>query len=526
MKSNNESNDSVVSGGESGHPRFFGNDEPNDDGTGEPEPPIEQQPKFTEQDERQEFAQLTSDELLKIQRDLLGVEEIARRLCDVDFVKDGDDPVGKHNKSRKRPIKSSTASPSSLWDLFDAQDDALAQKKLTQEELSLLKSLDEELLKLPVEDTDIYYEALIKCPDEISAERRLAFLDYEDGNPARAAKRLANYWDFRHEVFGHARCFLPMTLAGAMQDEVLPMAQRAVYQLLPATDASGRAILYFAYQKRDWEQYSLKQEFMAIIYQMELLMQIDDMRKKGFIFLIDGRNSSRKHYSMAFSTYIRRFDDAFPITIRSSHICYPMSVLHYLLLPVIKTFLPKRIRVRIKTHYGSTEEVVNSLADYNLPEECVPKKVGGKLVIEPAQFVVGRLEKEMKSTTKTRGCPANDQEDGNSESKNDFDIPLEPSVVFSNESDDDKATATDSNQRKKSARKQNKKKRPYNAKNPGGDLRMSKALKAKIDNPDMSLYEALLVGGFSFAPGQGSKDIDIKDADGISLKQVSLSIII
>ena len=53
---------------------------------------------------------------------------------------------------------------------------------------------------------------------------------------------------------------------------------------------------------------------------------------------------------------------------------------------------------------------------------------------------------------------------------------------------------------------------------------MSKAIKAKIDNPDMSLYEALLVGGFSFAQRQGTKDIDVRDSDGISSKQVSLSI--
>lgn len=78
-------------------------------------------------------------------------------------------------------------------------------------------------------------------------------------------------------------------------------------------------------------------------------------------------------------------------------------------------------------------------------------------------------------------------------------------------------------ERKISTKKQKKKKRPYNAKN-SGDPPMSKAIKAKIDNPDMSLYEALLVGGFSFAQRQGTKDIDVRDSDGISSKQVSLSI--
>ena len=503
MQSNNNGED-LVNGpkadqqGPTVHFGAFGNGEPNAELP--PEPPIEQQPKFTEEDERQEISELTSDELLKIQRDLLGVEQITDGLSNA-CIDHGDESLAR-NEARKRPKLSS------LWDRLNTPKDPLAQRKLTPAESLLLKSLDEELLKLPVEDTDIYYEALIKCPEEISPDRRLAFLNY-DGNPARAAKRLANYWDFRHEVFGPSRCFLPMTLAGAMQDEVLPMAQRAVYQLLPATDAAGRAILYFAFQKRDWEQYSLKQEFMAIIYQMELLMGTEEIREKGFIFLIDGRNSTRKHYSVLLSTYISRFDDAFPITIRSAHICYPMSVLYYVILPVIKAFLPKRIRVRIKMHYGTKEEVVKSLADYNLPIGCVPVEIGGKLVLEPAHFLVQRLEKEM-IPMKEEGT-ANSKTNQKAEPEDD----LKPSAPISQDSGG-------ISEYKKATKKQ-KKKRSYNAEN-AGDPRMSKALKAKIDNPDMSLYEALLVGGFSFAPGQGTKDIDVKDSDGISLKQVSLSI--
>ena len=216
-----------------------------------------------------------------------GVEQITDGLSNVcmGHGKGGESLANK--EARKRP------KITSLWDHLDTPKDSLPQRKLRPAESLLLKFLDEELLKLPVEDTDIYYEALIKCPEEISPDRRLAFLNYEDGNPARAAKRLANYWDFRHEVFGPSRCFLPMTLAGAMQDEVLPMSQMRVAQLLPTTDEAGRSIIYFSRGNRDWSRYSLKQEYMTIIYQIELLMRIEEIRKKGFIFLFDCRNSKK-----------------------------------------------------------------------------------------------------------------------------------------------------------------------------------------------------------------------------------------
>ena len=71
MQSNNNGADSVEGpeADEQGPFDFgFGNGEPN---AGPPEPPIDQQPKFSEEDERQEFSELTSVELLKIiQRDL------------------------------------------------------------------------------------------------------------------------------------------------------------------------------------------------------------------------------------------------------------------------------------------------------------------------------------------------------------------------------------------------------------------------------------------------------------------------
>ena len=53
-----------------------------------------------------------------------------------------------------------------------------------------------------------------------------------------------------------------------------------------------------------------------------------------------------------------------------------------------------------------------------------------------------------------------------------------------------------------------------------GDERMSRAIKAKIQNPNLSSYDALVAGGFVFPKFQkGSKATDIFDRDNVSLHQ-------
>ena len=53
-----------------------------------------------------------------------------------------------------------------------------------------------------------------------------------------------------------------------------------------------------------------------------------------------------------------------------------------------------------------------------------------------------------------------------------------------------------------------------------GDERMSRAIKAKIQSPGMSSYNALTAGGFVFPTvKRGVRSADIYDSDNVSLQQ-------
>jgi hypothetical protein len=59
-----------------------------------------------------------------------------------------------------------------------------------------------------------------------------------------AAQRFVNYWTCRRQVFGTEKFTQPMTLSGALRDD-LKALQRGVCRILPKPDASGRPILVF-----------------------------------------------------------------------------------------------------------------------------------------------------------------------------------------------------------------------------------------------------------------------------------------
>mgnify|MGYP000497479193 CR=1 FL=1 len=56
------------------------------------------------------------------------------------------------------------------------------------------------------------------------------------------AKKIVDYWQWRYEAFGEDLAFKPMTLAGAMAEEVGGMASFCMYRISPCKDTAGRSV--------------------------------------------------------------------------------------------------------------------------------------------------------------------------------------------------------------------------------------------------------------------------------------------
>ena len=163
-------------------------------------------PVFTEEDERREKADLIPSEVIDAECDLRGLP--------VD--NDANNGSGKGHSEGG----SSSTSKSSM-----------------DQQLSMLLH---ELVALPGRDKAAYLRAVIRCPNQANSQsHQAAMLQREEYDAKRAAKRIARYWEERKLAFGEARAFLPMTLHGALGDDVASMLESRIYHVLADRDDAG-----------------------------------------------------------------------------------------------------------------------------------------------------------------------------------------------------------------------------------------------------------------------------------------------
>ena len=497
-------------------------DGPIRDGDDQDELPLEQQPKFTEQDEQREQATLTTQELSEILSDLTGVQSITSGISGLGLG------------------AGATAGSSPALNVYGSEG-TVGPGSSPPRPLSthlLLAALDQHMISLPAKSTEAYFRATTKCPDQVNDERKLLFLHCEEYSIPLAAQRLALYWQYRLYGFGEDRCFEPMTLAGAMRDEVMNMAKSGMCQLMPSTDAAGRAIIYVRLAKRDYSLYSVKQEIMWLTYLLEIVVQHKSLRSRGVVFIADTSGVSRKCFKRQSAKYFARaVNDVFPIRICSMHNCNANPLMTYLIFPVFQRLMPKNIRLRIRLHRSTGEDLLRSLAEFNLPRDRLPSDIGGSVVLNIKQFVIDRVSLEASRAGTSINLPPTEEQS----SPGDAGIDEKRQKV--SETNTENQTSSSGRSLSSEVRRRGHEQAPP-IDNPSSgaavaaassgtkassgrkgarniiDPRMARAVRAKQDDPDLSLHDALISGGFAFTQkGPGRTDFTRFDEDGISLKQ-------
>jgi len=309
-----------------------------------------------------------------------------------------------------------------------------------------------------------------------------------------------------------------MTLAGAMRDEVMNMAKSGMCQLMPTTDAAGRAIIYVRLAKRDYSLYSVKQEIMWLTYLLEIVVQHKSLRSRGVVFIADTSGVSRKCFKRQSAKYFARaVNGAFPIRVCSMHNCNANPLITYLIFPVFQRLMPKNIRLRIRLHRSTGEDLLRSLADFNLPRDRLPSDLGGKVVLDINQFLIDRFQLEASQSgvnLQASGTDNVDLADRNGTT-------LSSTAQHHNKHEqappiDGPSAGAAAAAVSRGTKASSKRKGARNVVDP----RMAKAVRAKQEDPDLSLCDALISGGYVFTlKGPGRTDFDRFDEDGISLKQ-------
>lgn len=433
-------------------------------------------PAFTAQDERLEMASLTIDDIVSSQSDLRG---------------------------------NAVASGAT-------RDRALGMSD--REASNLLKPLQKALSSLPASKTQAYRRAEAECPELVSPERKEMFLEREDNSIDHASRRLARYWEYRSSLFGD-RCYLPMTLSGAMKEEADNLATRKVFQLMPVKDASGRAIIFISPARRNFAEYSVQQEAQALWYLLEACMEDPTVRRAGVVAVVDGRDLQKKHYSRKMKLLVQVMGSVMPVRVRGIHLCYPSKVAYFVLYPVLKQILGRHFRLRFKMHFGTQEKVMRDLAGgYSLPGDRLPVELGGTIALNMDQFLANRIALENSDLGAPSEEPQSTQKSGRTRNNKPMEVtpqppsfspPQQPSTS-KRKLPPPKLKASSSASQHGARTKESKSTATLKGRRP--DPRMARAAQAKMDNPSLTLFDALVIGGYVF----NDKKID---QDGTTLRQ-------
>jgi len=138
-----------------------------------------------------------------------------------------------------------------FWITFGLANVGIEETQNEDQRTGRLYLINSELAKIPDDQKMAYLQAVARCPEVVNYEHKIAFLEREGFDVKLAAGRLVRYWKTKLTVFGPEKCFLPLTLRGAMKDEVDGMLKHCPYQLLPVKDTAGRAIILHNPSRRD-----------------------------------------------------------------------------------------------------------------------------------------------------------------------------------------------------------------------------------------------------------------------------------
>ena len=219
------------------------------------------------------------------------------------------------------------------------------------------------------------------------------------------------------------------------------------------------------------------------------------------------------------------------------------------------------MRLRNIMHRGSGEDLLRSLETFNLPRDRVPSDLGGSVVLDINQFLIDRYSVEASRAginlqpvedqsspegQSIRGVAAAAASHSTNASSNISNMPtadadneatstsvvgvaarMEPSPLISNGAHDDGAcnsgpvtkrvkTNVPSGTGSSGVGSDRLKGRGAGRGRP--DRRMRRALELKLADPNMSLLDALVGGGFVFNDEQAG---EVVDTDGVRLAQVS-----
>ncbi|CAB9504909.1 expressed unknown protein [Seminavis robusta] len=274
--------------------------------------------------------------------------------------------------------------------------------KLTQQELGELSLADQEQVVYdlygfsgPVDESQPGFveqkmEELQKALDQIPPRRktaysmalgineayvtnhsfRLQFLRADRFQPSPAATRMVTYFETKLDLFGRDRLCIELT-----QDDLDPESLEILYMTwfcdLPVRDRAGRQVVV-QLSKPGIDCYSLPvtQRMRVLFYTLCVSARDPETQKHGRVALLWVAGSLGKASSL---WKIAGMYASSPVRIQGCHLC--VDIAHGYSTPIVSIVqlsMNSMLRVRVRRHIGTPQEIFYSLMTYGIPVEFIP----------------------------------------------------------------------------------------------------------------------------------------------------------
>uniref|UniRef100_A0A7R9ZA46 CRAL-TRIO domain-containing protein n=1 Tax=Pseudictyota dubia TaxID=2749911 RepID=A0A7R9ZA46_9STRA len=250
-----------------------------------------------------------------------------------------------------------------------------------------LVRVEEELKSLPERVRNGWDEACERCPSLVGDDHKLMFLRCQGFHADRAALRLARYWNKRIELFGEERAFLPMTLKGALRDDIDALIFGFVRINSRMVDAHGRRIVFFDPSMLDHE-YDRPSMNRATWYVVHAALEDEMTQKRGIVMIIYPQKAKMKQFdTKLLGVDIENIKGCIPVRVGGFHVCHPPLYAH-VTIPVIKLIIGPKLSSRFYTHSGKKDKVMKKLEKtFGIPKKSIPRDLGGHLVLDQDQWL-------------------------------------------------------------------------------------------------------------------------------------------
>ncbi|CAJ1940028.1 unnamed protein product [Cylindrotheca closterium] len=202
---------------------------------------------------------------------------------------------------------------------------------------------------------------------------RLAFLRADSFDARKAALRIIRFFQLKLDLFGEDKLVLDI-----VQDDLDGEAMQDLYcgrkQALDAQDRTGRWINLAVVGTRVSARAVLQRSF----YNNMQNIRKHGAQENGFIGIVYGLGDQSAETSLQYPWNLATMIQALPVRVEAIHFCHD-SVIYRVLFAVIKTALSPFVKMRSKTHYGTHDEVMSSLAGFGILPGTIPVTKGGEI---------------------------------------------------------------------------------------------------------------------------------------------------